>query len=392
MPKYDIEAYHSLFPFTESGKIYLNHASTSPLSIRILDSIQKYLTEKSVGDLEPLEEVLRTIVATKDLLGKLINCSRDRIALLDNTSNGLNVLANGLKWKAGDRILIPDIEFPTNVHPFLNLKRHGVEIDFLKSRNGVISPKDAPRREDIENAITSKTKLLSISHVQFFHGFKADLPAIGDICRRRGVLLSVDAIQSAGVVPIDVEEMKIDFLASGGQKWLIAPEGIAFIYVSERCQELIQQSYVGWMNFKNFFSDFLSYDRELEDSARRYENGTPNVVGLFGLPRSASFRGLHASLGMLLEVGISNIESHMRDLTLFLTSDLVNKNIRLVSPIEQDDRAGIVTCFPEHSSEVYNTLRRENIYVSLRENAIRFSPHFYCTQEEIERTLSVLEK
>jgi len=372
MPSYDIDKYRSFFPFLEQGKRYFNHASTSPLSTPVVAAMQEYIREKSIGDLENIEHVFKQIVELKTRIGFFLNCSKGRIALLDNTSNGLNILANGLSWNQGDRILIPDVEFPANVNPFLNLKRHGVEVDFLRTVGGAV------RAEDVERALTPRTRLFTLSHVQFLHGFRADLKTIGQLCRNKNVVFCVDAIQSAGVVPIDVEEMKIDFLASGGQKWLMSPEGIAFVYVSDECQSHIQQAYVGWMGIKDFFNDFFRYRMELERSARRYEIGTPNIAGI---------AGFNASLGLLLEVGIKKIESHLSDLTHLITERVVASGFELVSPRGGDQRAGIVTFRPPEAHQMYTRLRSQQIIVSLRENAIRFSPHFYNSIEDSRSAL-----
>jgi selenocysteine lyase/cysteine desulfurase len=205
MLRYDIEKYRTLFPAIETGTVYLNHAATSPLSSRVVAAVDNYLLERSKTRIDNFGSLIRIAKETKEYIAKLINAAPDRITFCDNTSNALNILATGLDWKQGDRIILNDIEFPANVYPFLNLKRHGVEVDFVKSRGGKILP------EDIDAAMTDRTRLLSISHVQFLSGYRADLKSIGELCEKQGILFSVDAIQSAGVVPVDVQEMKIDF-------------------------------------------------------------------------------------------------------------------------------------------------------------------------------------
>jgi cysteine desulfurase / selenocysteine lyase len=374
MPDYDLERYRGLFPHIKEGLRYFNHAAVSPFSNPVREAIQKYLQMKNVTNPEPFELLLKTMVETKEKLGRLINAPRDRIALLDNTSNGLNILATGIDWKAGDRILVPDIEFPSNVYPFMNLKRRGVEIDFVPNRRGRILP------EDIERLIGVRTRLLSISHVQFLHGYRSDLKAISGICRNRGVIFSVDAIQSVGAIPVDVEQMGIDFLAAGGQKWLMGPEGIAFVYVSQACQERMTLGTMGWMNNKDFFSDFFRYRIDLDDSARRFENGTPNSMGVFGL---------NASAGLLLEVGPHRTERHLAELTQLIINRVKELGVELVSPEQESERAGIVTFRPANAQAMFQKLRDHKIMVSIREGCIRFSPHFYNSSQEIEEALDV---
>lgn len=374
MPAYDVNSYRSLFPYLQTGLLYFDHAATSPFSTRVRDAMKQYLERKTEKDLNLFHDVLKMMAETRQQLAGLLNCPSERIALIDSTSNGLNVLAGGLDWKTGDRILLADIEFPANIVPFLNQRRHGVEIDFVKNRDGRIL------LEDLERKITPRTRLLSISHVQFLHGFRSDLAAIGRLCRQKGVIFCVDAIQSAGAVPIDVEEMQIDFLSCGCQKWLMGPEGTAFIFVSEETQQRISQASVGWTSNRNFFGDFFNYRIDLDPSARRYENGTLNFIGLFGL---------RASLGILREVGIANIEEHLLQLGDYVIERLRSLNVEIISPTEPSSRAGIVTFRPQNAQAMFDKLKANSITVSLREDCIRFSPHFYNTREELATALEI---
>jgi selenocysteine lyase/cysteine desulfurase len=377
MPNYDINHYRSLFPYLKTGLIYLDHAAIGPFPIPVRDAVNAYVNKKSETEPNVVFEFFRVAVEVRERIGKLLNSPKERIALTDNTTNGLNIIAAGLEWKSGDRILLTDIEFPANVSPFMNQRKHGVEIDFVKSRGGRIPP------EDVERAMTPKTRLLSISHVQFLHGFRSDLVALGELCRRKGIIFCVDAIQSAGVVPIDVQAMKIDFLSSGCQKWLLAPEGVGFVYVSETTQEKIHQAHLGWTSNRDFFSDFFRYRIDLDPTARRYENSTLNVGGVFGL---------HASLGLLLEVGISNIQSHLELLTQSAINSLAAKGREMLTPSESKHRAGIVTFRHHNAQQLFEKLKTEKISVSLREGCIRLSPHFYNTKEELEKTLDLIEE
>lgn len=269
------------------------------------------------------------------------------------------------------------MEFPANVYPFLNLKRLGVEVDFVPSRGGRILS------EDIEGMIKSRTRMLSISHVQFLTGFKANLESIGELCRNRGILFCVDAIQSAGVVPIDVACMHIDFLAAGGQKWLMAPQGIGIAFVSEDTQDKLEQAYLGWTSMKNCFGDLTKYDGELDATARRYENGTLNNMGLVGL---------HESLSTLLEAGIDRIQEHVLDITekLIEEADALGLAVYIDSP--RDERAGIVSIEVPYPEKAFTDLARERIEVAVRQGWVRVSPHFYNTQDEIVRLVAGLAK
>ena len=376
MPNYDIAHYRSLFPYLKSGMVYLDHAAVGPFAKPVSDVISEYVRKKSETNPNVFFDIVKVIVEAKERIGTLINCQKERIAFTDSTSNGLNILAAGLDWKSGDRILLTDIEFPANAYPFLNQKRHGVEVDFVKNRNGRIHV------EDVEKAIMPKTRLFSVSHVQFLQGFRSDLAALGDLCRRKGIIFCVDAIQSAGVVPIDVQSMKIDFLAAGCQKWLLAPEGTAFIYVSEGTQEKIRQAHLGWTSIRDFFSDFFRYRLDIDPTARRYENGTLNFAGILGA---------HASIGLILEVGIDNIHSHVEALTQFAVDRLNDKGVDVLTPKEPASRAGIVSFRPRNGQELFEKFKAQRIIVSLREGCIRMSPHFYNTGDELEQALNLVE-
>ena len=374
MLKYDLNRYRRLFPVVQAGTIYLNHAATGPLSTRVVAAAERYLQERSETHIDNYELFQPILMETRVYASSLLHTSPSRIAFFDSTTSAINLLAAGLPWEAGDRIILNDIEFPANVYPFLNLKRHGVAIDFVKNSGGKILT------DDIAAIIKPRTRLLSISHVQFLTGFRADLSAIGEICERYGVIFSVDAIQSAGVVPIDVNEMRIGFLAAGGQKWLLAPQGIAFAYISKEVQDKLKQAYLGWTSIRNFRSDLTNYRLDLDDTARRYENGTLNYVGI---------TSLHESLAMLLEVGIGNIEEHVLDLSDALIQELRRHGLQGYLEGGRDERAGIICVMVPDADTYVAELARCGIEVASRQGLIRISPHFYNTEEEV---LSVVDK
>ncbi|MEX2116781.1 MAG: aminotransferase class V-fold PLP-dependent enzyme [Bacteroidota bacterium] len=362
------DRYRPLFPFLRNGTIFLDHAAIGPVPEPTRKAIESYLHRRSESDINVFQSFLKVHTQTKQRIGALINAPPKRIAFCDNTSHGLNILAAGFPWKTGDRVLLTDVEFPANVYPFLNQKRHGVEIDFVKCHDNRI------HLEDIERGLTPKTRVLSISYVQFLNGFRSDLTAIGALCRRKNVLLSVDAIQGAGAVPIDVQAANIDFLACGSQKWLLNTEGTAFVYVSEETQEKVQQAYLGWLSINDFFSDFFRYRLDLDATARRYEGGTLNVAGIIGL---------NESLAILLEAGIPQITHHLADLTGLCIERLKSEQVELLTSDLPAERAGIVSFRPQNAQPIFEKLKTRNIIVSLREGCIRLSPHFYNTREEI---------
>ena len=372
---YNLYLYRSWFPHLAAGKIWLNHAAVSPLSSRVTRVINNYVSDRAVDHIDVFPGVLKSIQHTKSNLAALINTTPDRIAFVTNTSEGLNILASGLDWKSGDRILLNDSEFPANVVPFLNLKHLGVETDFVKSSNGKISV------ENIEAAITPRTKLLSISFVQFLSGFKADLVAIGKLCKRHNIIFCVDSIQGLGASPLDVQKAQIDFLSNGGNKWLMGLMGLGFIFITNELQERIQQSHAGWTSNKEYFSNLFQYRIDFDNTARRFELGTQNFLAVAALEESTS---------LLLEVGIENIEQHLHSVTERIFSFADENGIEVLTPHDRSQRAGIVTLKHPRAKEIFQELNENRIVTALREGMLRIAPHFYNADEDIDVLFSIL--
>ncbi len=364
----NLPLYRSWFPHLKTGKLWLNHAAISPLNSRTKNAVEQYLLNRSEGSIDDFPQIVQISQNTKMQIGKLVNAPADRIGFVNNTSDGLNILANGIEWKSGDRILLNDSEFPTNVVPFLNLKRLGVEIDFVKTAN------DEIRLEDIQKAITPKTKLLSISFVQFLSGFKSDLKTIGELCKRHNIIFCVDAIQGLGSTPINVQESGIDFLSSSGHKWLLSMMGFGFIYITEELQLRINQQYAGWTSNKNYFGNFFDYRLDFDETARRYENGAQNNAGIVALGESVT---------ILNDIGISKIYLHLLSLTDYIFEYAELNGIETATPREHKKRAGIVTLKLSNAEKIFSSLNDQNIIVSIREGKIRISPHFYNSIEDI---------
>lgn len=363
----------ALFPHTQEGKIYLNHAATSPMSVRVVESIEAHLRERSIGKIETyLEHDIEKIEKCRRRVATLINAeSPDRIAFTLNTSDAINIVASGIQWKSGDRVLLHESEFPANVYPWMNLKRLGVEIDLIPTTKGYPTP------QVIAEMLTPRTRLVSISAVQWLTGYRADLEAIGSFCRSKDVIFVVDGIQAVGAVKVDVRKMNIDALASGCQKWQMGPQGTAWLYTTEEMQARIQQSYLGWLAVEEPW-DFSNFQQRAASTARRYEGGTKNIPGIWGLD---------AAIATLLEFGVSTIEQHILGLTEMLTASLQTINgVHIISPRRPDERAGIVTIqLSPHieAKEVFKHLLARDITISIREGKLRFSPHCYNSPTEI---------
>lgn len=370
-------AYRELFPHLRNGILWMNHAAISPLNTRTKATIDRYLLNRSEGTIDDFPQIVEISRHAKEQVGRLINASPKRIGFVNSTSEGLNILANGIDWKKGDRILLNDIEFPANVVPFLNLKRLGVEIDFVKNVDGEILI------DDLEAAITPRTRLLSISFVQFLSGYKSDLAAVGRLCKAKNIIFCVDAIQGIGSAPIDAADAQIDFLACSGHKWMMGMMGIGFIYLTEAMQEQLLQQNMGWTSNRDHFSDFFNYRIDLDDSARRYENGAQNNAGIAAMGESAA---------LLNEAGIPAIHRHLLQLTDVIFDFAERNRIPIWTPREHRKRAGIVTMVLPNAQRVFEQLHEQKIIVSIREGKIRISPHFYNTEEEVLRVCTAVKK
>lgn len=371
----------ALYPHIARGRIYLNHAATGPLSKRVVEAIQKHLDNRSAGIIDTYRDESDMIYGCRSDVTRLINAeSPDRIAFLTNTSEAINVVASGLQWKSGDQILLNDIEFPANVYPYYRLKKHGIEIQFIQSKRGKVTP------EMVEQALTSRTRLVAISAVQFLSGYRAEMETIGKMCRQKNIWFIVDGIQAVGAVKIDVQRMCIDALATGSQKWLMGPHGTGFLYLTEAVQNAIEQQHLGWLSVKDPWQ-FYKYDQPLEPSAQRYEGGSLNVAGIIGMK---------AALETLLEFDIDAIESHILALTRQLMEGLQTiHTITIISPEKDAERAGIVTIQSDSNfnfAPVLKELDKQNINISLRENKLRISPHYYNSPEEIEKSIEAIRE
>ena len=368
----------SLFPHTRQGKNYLNHASTSPLSSRVVNAMTVYLHNRSEGDLETYFTDVKMVTDCRSLVARLINAeSSDRIAFQINTSDAINVVASGLPWAPGDSLILNDIEFPANVYPYLNLKRLGVEIDTITAVDGRITP------DMIASRLRPRTRLVALSAVQYLSGHRADLEVIGKMCRGRGIVLAVDGIQAVGAVKLDVQRMKIDALAAGAQKWQMGPHGSGFLYLTEELQSRIAQANLGWLSVEDPWS-FHKYDQPLAPSARRYEGGSLTMPSL---------HGLHASLSTLLEFGPEAIENHILAVTEILRNGLSDiTGLSVVTSFADTERAGIITVrLPGgiNSKEVFHQISRRNVFIALREGQLRYSPHFYNSPDEMRQAVDV---
>ena len=369
-------SWRSEFPVTETY-IYMNHAGVAPLSRPVRDAMTGFLEDATVNGAVNAKLWENAAEACRDVAAQLINADATEIAFMKNTTQGILIAANGIDWRAGDNVVTTAVEFPANVYPWWSLKeRYGVQTRMVPERVGRI------HIEDVAAAIDERTRVVTISHVEFASGFRNDIQALGEICRERDIWFVVDAIQSLGAIEVDVKSCNVDILAADGHKWLLAPEGAAIFYCADEKQERLINTNVGWASVVNP-RDFLNYDLTQKSDATRFEEGSYNSVGLYGLK---------AAIELLLDIGISTIEAHILELTEHLMAGLKAKGYRVVTPRADSERAGIVIFESnQHTpTEIYEMLHAENIITAERGSGVRVSPHFYNTTSEIERLLEVL--
>ena len=369
----NFQEYRKLFPVT-AQKIYMNHAAISPFSTKVLDRVEEFLDERSFGAIDNFTYADELRKATRLNIARMIKAQAEQIAFIQNTSQGFNILVNGLNWQPGDEIILTDYEFPSNIYPFLNAERFGVKIKYVPNRDGQIY------LEDIEMLINEHTKLLSISFVEFSNGYHNDLAEIGKLCKKHDILFSVDGIQGVGALPLDVQACQIDFLSNGGHKWLMGPMGAGFMYIEKKLFDKLLPADTGWLAVEEAW-DFFDYRLDFLPDARRFEYATANFLGL---------AGLSASVELLLEVGIENIQKHLLSMGEKLVHSLREEGLLFQGAKDKKYWSGIYSFSGNQIEKLYEYLLSKDIVCSLRNGMLRVSPHFYNTQEEADEVISTV--
>lgn len=375
----EIAEFRDNFPHTKTGHTYLNHAAISPISVQVKQAIDKFLEDRQTGKIDNIELGMSIVSETREMISDYINASSlDHITFMSNTSEGITAVAEGLQWNEGDEILLNRMEFPTNVQPFRALERFGVSVQYIEPEDHKVTP------AMVESAITPKTRLFSISAVQYLTGFKSDLEKIGSICKKHDIIFVVDAIQYLGAGSIDVQKCNIDALATGGHKWLMSPMGTGFLYLSEKLSNQLKPYKTGWLSVVEPW-ELSNFDQEWLPVSQHLEIGTPNMLGLVGM---------NASLKTLTKIGSDKTNSLILNLTGYLTSQLSNrKDTTVISPLDENNRAGIVTFSTEKvpDTEMFvESLKKKNITISSREGKLRIAPHYYNTIEELDTVLNAI--
>ncbi|MBV9406252.1 MAG: aminotransferase class V-fold PLP-dependent enzyme [Acidobacteriaceae bacterium] len=363
--------YREEFPVTRE-LIYLNHAAVAPLCRRASDAMKQLSDDVCRYGSLHYDTWMEAYAGLRRAAARLIHASPEEIAIAKNTSEGISTVALGIDWRPGDRIVAFEEEFPSNYFPWLRLERKGVKVTWLSIYDPL---------EKVAEAVRG-ARLLAISFVNYLSGYRVDLRRLGDLCREAGCFFFVDAIQGMGAFEIDVEACRIDALAADGHKWMLGPEGNGVLYIRREWLDAIEPVEFGWMNPASH-GDYGSRDMTLRADAGRYEAGTLNTIGCFGL---------RAALEFLLEVGIENISSAVMALAEQLETGVRRKGYEVMCARTAENGSGIVS-FRHPAIDcraIVSGLKRDGILAAPRQGWIRMSPHFYISAEEIEQVIDLL--
>lgn len=361
----------------DSGLIYLNHAAVAPWPQRTRDAVSAFAEENARRGSQGYPRWLQVERQLRQLLATLINApAADDIALLKNTSEALSVVAYGLDWQAGDNIVISNEEFPSNRIVWQSLSQYGVEVREVDLAYGE-SPEAA-----LLDACDNNTHLLSISAVQYASGLRMDLQRLGEACRSKNILFCIDAIQHIGALQFDVQAIHADFVMADGHKWMLGPEGLALFYVRPELRERLQLKQFGWHMVEQHH-DFNKRQWTPAHSARRFECGSPNMLAI---------HALHASIQLILQTGMQHIEERvLANSRLMIDTIQQTDNLELLTNQDAARLSGIVTFrnTGKDSQQLYQTLMDNDVMCAARGGGVRFSPHFYNNDQEIEQALQM---
>ncbi|HEX7808474.1 MAG TPA: aminotransferase class V-fold PLP-dependent enzyme, partial [Thermoanaerobaculia bacterium] len=362
-----------LFPVTRN-LVYFNHAALGPLSTRAYDAMEGHARDQRDFGALHWRDWYAEYDRFREAAARILGAQPNEISILKNTSEGLSFVAEGLSWREGDNVITTASEFPSNSTPWRLLEDRGVECRIAASATVA----------DIEPLIDSRTRLVTVSSVGFHNGFRADLDAIGALCAKHNVLFCVDAIQSIGVLPMDVRRAQIHFLSADSHKWMCGPESAAIFYVAAEKRDELRVLEHGWTNFDRK-GKFIDCPTNLLPDSRRFEAGSMNTNGIYGA---------RAALELLLEVGIEEIEQSALKIARLLADGIEDAGWGLGSP--RPIQSAIVGATPpivEKGSEksllwYHRRLEEQGIVCAPREGMLRFSPHFYNDAHEVERVVS----
>lgn len=372
--------------FSISKEIYyLNHAAVSPWPLITAEKIKQFADENARLGAARYPQWLNIEQELRENIAKLINApSQNDIALVKNTSEALSFVAYGLNWKSGDNIVIAQQEFPSNRIVWQSLQAQGVEVKFVDLYHNIITSNNTPE-DNLMAAIDNKTRMLSVSSVQYADGFRMNLEKLGDFCQQNKILYCVDAIQSIGALKFDVQAINADFVMADGHKWLMSPEGLGLFYCKESLRSQLKLTQYGWHMVENQF-DFDSLFWSAAKTARKFECGSPNMLGI---------HALNCSIKLILKRNIEFIEQLLVKNSRYIVKKLETIPEIIVQSNSNANRISGIVSFRNNTiapEKLYNKLMANNVICAMRHGNIRFSPHYYTSTEVIDGAVEILNE
>jgi len=365
---------HPEFPLTNQ-LIYLNHAAVAPWPKRTSEAVKAFAEQNSVYGSHYYLDWLKKETEIRSQLKSLLNApSADDIALVKNTSEALSFVAYGLDWAKGDNIVSSNEEFPSNRIPWESLADQGVD---LKQAN-LLS--NTTPEEALFSLVDSNTRLITISSIQFASGLRLDLKKIGQFCKKNDILFCIDAIQSLGAVEFDVQAYQADFVMADGHKWMFGPEGLGLFYTNPESRSKLKLTQYGWHMMANIHN-YENKPWEIHPTAKRFECGSPNMLGI---------HAWSASLSLLLEIGMKNIERQVLNNAVYLIDQINNhSDLQCLNTQQALLKSGIVLFKHNriNNKRLYKHLQENGVVCALRGGGIRFSPHFYHSKDELDSAI-----
>lgn len=368
-----------LFPSVQKA-IHLNHAGTSPIATPVAEAVQAVLAElQSENPLTAYISAMKHADALRDIWGRMLRTSPDNLAVVKNTSHGLTIIAQGIPFRSGENIVVASNEYPSNVYPWLAQESRGVQTRLVAPcEDGYVA------EEDLEAACDANTRVLAVSWVQWGTGQRMDLARLGAFCTARNILLVVDVVQGFGALRCDLSKFSgVAFATGGGHKWLLAPGGVGFLYVRPDLLETLVPNNVGW----NWVAKPMAWEASQwgtpKPNTARFEEGTPNILGL---------AGMLASMELLESIGTDAVETRVLEIAAYTRRRLSNRGMHVVAPHGPDVRSGIVAFrHPTISNDTVEAkLAESNIICAVRCGNVRFAPHVYSTESDIDTAVNAI--
>jgi selenocysteine lyase/cysteine desulfurase len=382
-----LERLRELFPIKQRYAYFMSSAS-GPIPMPTYEAADRFNTILMEEGSAAFGAWMAIVKKSRESAAKLLDCDAKNVAFVKNTGSGLWLASRMIPWEPDDEIILPEHEFPSNVFPWLSLEPLGVKIKWLPSeRDDLARPLVTPK--SVASLVTEKTKLLAVSFVQYDDGCRRDMNALGEFCKDNNITFVVDAIQGLGALPFSATECHADFVAAGSQKWLLSPPGVGLLYVK---QEWLEEPWVpnlGWLSvddpFNTELSSFGSCEARLFNSARRFEEGTPNFSGI---------AALGASIDLILEEGIENISKRIHALTNRLAGALSTLDFKVVSPRWDNYWSGIVSFHhPRADSEqLYKMFLDNGVLTTVRHGWVRVAVHFFNDETEVDRLIGLVKE